>query len=75
MRNYAKIFELCGIMQFWVFYAGSHDRIISEGLFNCIIFIKEQYLSKIIILPLCTAAHCKTVESLPLNALHCLVFG
>ena len=42
MRNYAKIFELCGIMQFWVFYAGSHDRIISEGLFNCIIFIKEQ---------------------------------
>ena len=31
MRDYAKIFELCGIMRFWVYYAGSHNRIISEG--------------------------------------------
>ena len=34
MRDYAKIFELCGIMQFWAYYAGSHDRIISEGLYK-----------------------------------------
>ena len=32
MRDYAKIIELCGIMRFWIYYAGSHDRIISKGL-------------------------------------------
>ena len=32
MRDYATICELCDIMRFWVNYAGSHDRIISEGL-------------------------------------------
>ena len=31
IRDYAKIFELCG-MRFGGYYAGSHDRIISEGL-------------------------------------------
>ena len=36
MRDYAKIFELCSIMRFWVYYVGSHDRIISEGLINTV---------------------------------------